>query len=191
VASRRARRGFTLLEVLVAVALLGLVVSVLAGSAIQGMAYEGDAARRLRASLLADRALWQVEAALELGAPPQPQHEETAEGDEFRITVDVQPLDLAQAGLGALLAPGPAAAAAPEDAPAVAPAPGAAPVPLYLVSVRVAWIEGLQELDVTRTTFAFDGSAALQALGASAQQGAPASEAEAGAGTGRGAEEPR
>jgi prepilin-type N-terminal cleavage/methylation domain-containing protein len=89
VASRQ--RGFTLLEVLVAVALLGLVVSVLAGSAIQGMSYEGDAARRMRASLLADRALWQVEAALKLGAPPQPSHEESQEGEEFGISVDVQP----------------------------------------------------------------------------------------------------
>ena len=35
-----ARRGFTLLEVLVAVALLGVVVSVLARSAIEGMSIE-------------------------------------------------------------------------------------------------------------------------------------------------------
>jgi prepilin-type N-terminal cleavage/methylation domain-containing protein len=167
VASRE--RGFTLLEVLVAVALLGLVVSVLAGSAIQGMGYEGDASRRLRASLLADRALWQIEAALKLGAPPQPMHEERQEGEEYQLTVDVQPLDLAQAGLGALLAP---EAAAGAGAPAT-PAAGASPLPLYLISVRVGWVEGLRELEVTRSTFAFDGSAAAQALGASEPAATP------------------
>jgi prepilin-type N-terminal cleavage/methylation domain-containing protein len=167
VASRR--RGFTLLEVLVAVALLGLVVSVLAGSAIQGMGYEGDASRRLRASLLADRALWQVEASLKLGAPPAPSHEEAVEGEEFRVTVDVQPLDLSQAGLGALLAP-PAEAqgGAPQDPAAAAQA--AALMPLFQVFVRVAWTEGLLEREVTRSTFAFDGTAAAQALGAAEGQ---------------------
>jgi prepilin-type N-terminal cleavage/methylation domain-containing protein len=167
-------RGFTLLEVLVAVALLGLVVSVLAGSAIQGMSYEGDASRRTRASLLADRALWQIEAALKLGAPPQPSHEESQEGEEFRILVDVQPLDLSQGGLGALLAPAPEGPGAATPAPAPTSDGAAAPVlmPLYQVFVRVSWIEGLRELEVTRSTFAFDGSAAAQALGASAGAGA-------------------
>ena len=165
-------RGFTLLEVLVAVALLGMVVTVLAGSAIQGMSYEGDASRRTRASLLADRALWQIEAALKLGAPPQPSHEESQEGEEFRILVDVQPLDLSQGGLGALLAPAPEEAGElrrrPRSARAADGAPVAVPMPLYQVFVRVSWIEGLRELEVTRSTFAFDGSAAAQALGASA-----------------------
>ena len=77
-----------------AVALLGLVVSVLARSAIQGMSYEGDASRRLRASLLADRALAVVESGLKLGAPPQLGHRESQEADEFQLSVDVQPLDL-------------------------------------------------------------------------------------------------
>lgn len=169
------QRGFTLLEVLVAVALLGLVVSVLAGSAIQGMSYEGDAARRMRASLLADRALWQVEAALKLGAPPQPSHEESVEGEEFRISVDVQPLDLSQAGLGALLLPPPEAPGAPSPEPSTdGAAAAAALLPLYQVFVRVSWIEGLLELEVTRSTFAFDGSAAAQALGAGEQAEAAA-----------------
>lgn len=176
------QHGFTLLEVLVAVALLGLVVSVLAGSAIQGMSYEGDAARRLRASLLADRALWQVEAALKLGAPPQPGHEESQEGEEFRISVDVQPLDLSQAGLGALLLPAPEAPGVSRPEPGSDGATAAALMPLYQVFVRVSWIEGLREREVTRSTFAFDGSAAAQALGAGEQAGAaatpPASEPE-------------
>ena len=90
-----ARRGFTLLEVLVAVALLGVVVSVLARSAIQGMSYEGDAARRTRASLLADRTLFRVEAALSSDLR-QPVHQESEEG-EFQVLLDVQPLELGPA----------------------------------------------------------------------------------------------
>jgi hypothetical protein len=42
-------------------------------------------------------------------------------------------------------------------------------MPLFQVFVRVSWTEGLRELEVTRSTFAFDGSAAAQALGASEQ----------------------
>lgn len=169
-------RGFTLLEVLVAIALLGMVVSALAGSAIEGMSYEGDASRRTRASLLADRALWQIEAALKLGAPPQPSHEESQEGEEFRILVDVQPLDLSQGGLGALLAPASDAPGGATPEPSSDGATAAALMPLYQVFVRVSWIEGLRELEVTRSTFAFDGSAAAQALGASAGANADAGE---------------
>jgi prepilin-type N-terminal cleavage/methylation domain-containing protein len=165
-------RGFTLLEVLVAVALLGLVVAVLARGAIQGMSYEGDAARRLRASLLADQALWEIETNLKLEVPPQPLHQES-EDDVYRVSVDVQPLDAAQA-LAALLGPAegePAAPAAPPSAPA-------APLPIFHVHVRVVWTEGLLEREVTRTTFAFDGSAAAAALGVAEANGeAPAVEA--------------
>ena len=153
-------RGFTLLEVLVAVALLGLVVSVLAGSAIQGMSYEGDAARRLRASLLADQTLWQLESTLRLGSPPQPAHQETETEDEFRITLDVQPVDLAEAGLGALAAPPPEAGGREKPAAAVGSL-----LPLVQIFVRVAWTEGLVEQEVTRSSFAFDATAAAQALG--------------------------
>jgi prepilin-type N-terminal cleavage/methylation domain-containing protein len=157
--SRRARgAGFTLLEVLAAVAVFAVFATLLAEQAMQGMRYEGDARRRMRASLLADRALWQVEAGLKLGAPPQPKQEVTETEDEFRVQLDIQPLDLAQLGL----AP-PAEAAGEARAPAAAA--GALPLPLYHVSVRVAWLDGIVEQAVTRTTFAFDGTAVAQALG--------------------------
>jgi prepilin-type N-terminal cleavage/methylation domain-containing protein len=167
--ARRARRaGFTLIEVMAAVAVLGLFGTVLAQQAIQGMHYEGDARRRLRASLVADRTLWQVEAGLKLGAPPQPKQEETETEDGYRVLLDIQPLDLAQLGL-----------APPVDEPG-APAnaePGAAaalPLPVFQVFVRVAWVEGLVEQTVTRTTFVFDGSAVAQALGADTGEEQPA-----------------
>ena len=173
---RPARSGFTLLEVLVAVALLGVVVSVLARSAIEGMAYEGDAGRRTRASLLADRALFQVEASLELG-PPKALHEESQEGEEFRVTLDVQPIELGPGGLDALLG-------APEEkqgtgkrggAAAKAPSVG---LSLYRVLVNVSWFEGLHAQSVTRSSFAYDASAAAQALGSEDEEKPPPPPAE-------------
>ena len=176
-----AGRGFTLLEVLVAVALLGIVVSVLARSAIQGMSYEGDATRRTRASLIADSALWNVEAGLKL-APPQAKHEESDEEEEFHVTVDVAPLQLGPSGLEALLPPlpkktGSARQAKPDKNGELArggeatkkkqPAVG---IDLFRIQVQVAWQEGLRDLAVTRSTFAYDATAAAEALGAEEEQ---------------------
>lgn len=174
----RARRGFTLLEVLVAVALLGVVVSVLARSAIEGMSYEGDATRRTRASLIADRALWSVEAGLRLG-PPQAVHEESEEG-EFQVMLDVQPIELGPGGLDALL--GAREETEGTDTPAAAAAPSIA-LALFRVFVQVTWVEGLRELSVTRSTFAYDASAAAEALAseeekAQEQEGEPPPPAE-------------
>jgi hypothetical protein len=146
-----------------AVVVLAVFGTLLAEQAMQGMRYEGDARRRMRASLLADRALWQVEAGLKLGAPPQPKQEETQTEDGFQVRVDIQPLDLAQLGL----AP---PAETPGEAASPAASAGALPLPLYHVSVRVAWIEALVEQAVTRTTFAYDGTAVAQALGTAGEQ---------------------
>ena len=193
-----ARRGFTLLEVLVAVALLGIVVSVLARTAIQGMSYEGDAVRRTRASLLADRALWTIEAGLKLAAP-QPVHQESEEGEDFTVTVDVQPLALGPTGFEGLLPPrqkakGASRAAEAETTAGAAKAAVAAPVPpdaitLFQILVRVSWVEGLRELSVTRSTFAYDASAAAEALGSEAAQGAAPPSQGQGQGSPAGAEE--
>ena len=167
-----ARRGFTLLEVLVAVALLGVVVSVLARSAIEGMSYEGDGTRRTRASLIADRALWSVEAGLRL-APPQAVHEESEEG-EFQVKLDVQPLELGPGGLDALLGAREETKGADGPAGARALAPSVA-LALFRVFVQVSWVEGLRELSVTRSTFAYDASAAAQALGSKDEEASPPS----------------
>ena len=57
------RGGFSLFEVLAAVAILALTVTMLARGAIQGMGYEGDASRRFTASLIADQLLFEERAA--------------------------------------------------------------------------------------------------------------------------------
>lgn len=150
-----------------AVALLGFVVTVLANTAIQGMGYEGDAVRKARASLIADQELWQLEAGLKLGVPPPLGRTDRDEGDEYHVAVEVQPLDAAALGFAAVAPAEPAAAGA---APAGA-------IGLLQIFVRVSWIEGLQEHDVTRTTFGYDASAAAEAL-ASGEEQRPAPEQE-------------
>ena len=86
---RRAERGLTLLEVLGAVALLGILYSVLAGSAIEGLRSEGESRRRLRASLLADERLAEIELALQGGSAP-PLGEESEEQDGFTLVTEVR-----------------------------------------------------------------------------------------------------
>jgi type II secretory pathway component PulJ len=157
--------GFTVLEVMAAVVILAMFGTILLQQFSQGAGYEGEAARRLRASFLADRALWQIEAGLKLGAPPQPKQERTETEDGFVVSVEVQPLELAQLGL----AP-PAEASVEATSQGETPNAATPPLPLFTVLVRVGWMEGLTEQSVTRTTFAFDGTAVAQALGAEQQQ---------------------
>lgn len=155
--SDRRSPGFTLLEVLAAVAVLGFTVTVLARGAIQGMHYEGDASRRLAASLLADHALFEIESALALGTLPELGRKEREEG-EFRLGLEVAPIDPAALGVPGLLTGEPASEGKP-------PAQVADALPkLLLVSVQVVWTEGLREQSVTRTTFAYDATAAAAAL---------------------------
>jgi hypothetical protein len=156
--------------VLAAVAVLGLTVGMLARGAIQGLRYEGEASRRLAASLLADRLLFEMESTLALGALPELGRQEREEGDEFLLSVEVAPLDPAALGIAPLFAGRPAS-------PGARPPPPPAEIPkLLLVTVQVAWVEGLVEHAVTRTTFAYDATAAAQVL-----EAAGAAAAETGA----------
>ncbi len=61
----RSTPAFTLLEVLAAVAILGIVYVVLADVAMQGLFAEGRAKRRLEASLKADLHLSELEVEIE------------------------------------------------------------------------------------------------------------------------------
>ena len=156
------RRGFTLLEVLAAVSVLAIVYTVLAGSAMQGLANEGESYRRLQASLIADRQLAGIEASLAQGVP-ELGVTEGEEGD-FAVAVETRAFDLA--GLAA-------AAQATEGVRGAQPAGGEAvgggvpfqlltqprdgtPPPLVEIQIAVRWLEGNVEQMVTRTTFAYD-----------------------------------
>jgi prepilin-type N-terminal cleavage/methylation domain-containing protein len=175
---RSRRVGFTLLEVMAAVAVLGLVYVVVARGAMQGLQTEGDAGRRLRASLLADRVLNDLEVELAAGEAPRVGETETSEED-FTVTVEVRPFDVAgllQAGLQEDEAP----AAATTGFQLLQPSVRAGVPILLTIAVRVAWIEGVSEREVTRSSFAFDAEAAAPLLAgvAAADQEIPEEETE-------------
>lgn len=151
---RSSERGFTLLEVMGAVVVLAMVYVVLASAAIQGLRAEGDAERRLRAGLVADARMAQLEENLALGAAPAVGSTVDREG-EFEVAVDVTaftpPAELltdVEAGAASLLATA---------------GPGAASV-LRTVHVRVRWDDGTGVREVSRVTLALDPAAAQQAL---------------------------
>lgn len=149
---QRAASGFTLLEVLGAVAILGIWYVILAGIAIQGLRTEGESERRIRASLLADEVMAELEAQTARGAVPQISSSED-EREEFIVRLNVENLDLP-------LAPAEDAARDPGETGPIegslfAPGPDGT-APLRSMRVEVAWIEGASERSVARTTYAFD-----------------------------------
>jgi prepilin-type N-terminal cleavage/methylation domain-containing protein len=165
--------GFTLLEVLAAIAVLALVYTALARAAMQGLAHEGDASRRLEASLLADQVLSEIEAQLAAGVAPQAGLTES-EHEAYAIAVEVRPFDLGAFALAAAEA-AEATRGAPKTSDEPQPQGGAAlqlltgapgaPAPLLEIDVSVRWLEGADEQVVTRTTFAADPATVAAALG--------------------------
>lgn len=141
----RAERGFTLLEVMAAVAILGLVYTVLATAATQGVRSEGESRRRMEASLLADATLAEIETQLASGVSPDTGVTDE-EVEEFRVVVEVTPFrwppgfeDLQpEAETGAADVLGDAALGLPSL--------------VQRIDVRVVWSDGLLERSVERTT---------------------------------------
>jgi len=157
------RAGFTLLEVMAAVVVLGLVYVVVARGAMQGLQTEGDASRRLRASLLADRILNGMELSLAQGSAPTLGQTETIE-DEFTVVTEVDPFDVATLLEDATLQGGEPVGSTSE-LELLKPTRGGTPMVLS-ITVRVAWTEGISEQQVTRDSFAFDLDAATPPLAA-------------------------
>ncbi|MEN8184880.1 MAG: prepilin-type N-terminal cleavage/methylation domain-containing protein [Myxococcota bacterium] len=163
--------GFTLLEVLVAVAVLGLLYTVLAGVALQGLRAEGESTRRLDASLLADRTLTSLEVELSAGVPPEAGRREE-EVEPFLVVTEVTPFDL------------PLLIEAPEGLRKPASLFGNAPGTSLLrrIDVTVSWTEGSEEQSVLRTTFGLDRDAAAPLLedAAAAAEAGPQGDANSG-----------
>jgi len=177
VRTRPARDGFTLLEVLAAVAILSIWFIVIAGTSVQGLRAEGESRRRLEAGQIADRILSDLEASTTDGSVPEPT-EEVREAGNYLVTISVVPF----------LGSDPSGAAPVGNAPA----PGTPAAPLALdqllatemaersadlrrIDVQVTWAEGEVEKSVVRTTFAFDLVTARQAYDAAGlQTSAPA-----------------
>lgn len=190
------RRGFTLLEVLAAVAVLAIVYTVLAGTAMQGLANEGESYRRLRASMLADLTLSQIEAGLAAAAPPVDVSE--TEAEDYTIRVETRPYDLGAFALAVQeeatgrrkILKGADAGGSPPFQLLSAP-PGSRSSPLLEINVRVLWTEGVYEREVSRTTYAADPvlvQAAVASLPGANGQDSAAAPSEADAGTEPGAE---
>lgn len=162
-----AHAGFTLLEVLVAVAIFGLLFTVLTGVAMQGLRAEGESGRELRASLLADRALAELETNLDLGVVP-PLGREEHEEEDFFVEVEVAAFDLELPDAGPR-----GKRERRQDSPAgtlLGRGLGSSASPLRRIDVRVHWGEGVFEREVRRTSFALDAEAAaplLESLAAS------------------------
>lgn len=173
------RRGFTLLEVMAAVAILGIAYITLGSSGIQGLQNEGEARRRFEASLLADSVLSEIETGLEAGAAP-PLGKDEREQEGFRIAIEVSPFAVvvpeedattgkrigrARSRLG-----GDGAQAQPVEIPGPSLLGGdtsaGAVSPLRKIDVRVVWNEGFGERTASRTTFALDPEAASTTLDA-------------------------
>jgi type II secretory pathway pseudopilin PulG len=166
---RRAERGLTLLEVLGAVALLGILYTVLAGNAIEGLRSEGESRRRLAASLLADEVLAGIELELQSGAAP-PLGSTSEERDGFTVATQVRAFEpppprpdaaRVRQQSRSLAARRAEAEAERDEAPSLfdAPASPTAPSPLRTIDVVVRWEEGIDAREVRRTTYALDAEA--------------------------------
>jgi prepilin-type N-terminal cleavage/methylation domain-containing protein len=141
------RAGFTLIEVVCAVAILGILYTVLATSAIEALRAEGTGIRRIEASLLADTYVMQLEDVLEsAGAPPIGETEE--DHDPFTLALIVRPVAAIDLGVDpALLGESDVSALgvrSDEDSR------------LREIQVRVSWHEGVQHHVVSRTTYGHD-----------------------------------
>ena len=150
--------GFTLLEVLAAVAILGIAFVVLVQNNAESVMSEGENARRIEASLLADRVLFGLENDLDRGLlPPVGAHLE--EEGLFEIETDVKEwsLVLPDPTLESAVASSGATLLGPENSPDNA---------LRRIDVTVRWDEGGSGRlrHVSRTTFAFDPAGAQAAL---------------------------
>ena len=152
----RGRAGFTLLEVLGAVVILGLVGVSLITSSMNATILAGQARDRLVASLLADGVLADVE--LEAAAGRLIPGTSENERDGFQIAVTVSAADL-----GALTGGTPAEHERGEGPAAGLEDTRGAPPSLLELHVEVTDSSGLV---VERTSFMFDGTASpeLQAL---------------------------
>lgn len=148
---RSTERGFTLIEVLAAIAILGLLYTLLSESAIQGLRSEKASLRRLEASLIADSWLAELEMQLGAGAVPPPGELEEEQGD-FLVRMAVEPFDLILPELGN-------ETTGQESTPVLSDLTVDRSSPLRVIRVTVAWQEAAAEHRVTRTTFAFDTSA--------------------------------
>ena len=146
---KRSERGFTLVEVMGAVALLAILYTFLAGDAIQALRNESESKRRLEASLLMDATLAEIETSYLLGITP-PVGETETEIDEFRVAVNVQHFS-ASAEWGQTVWAG-----VKGMSPLFGPAVENAEPTVKTVRIRIGWGEGIYARGIERITMLVD-----------------------------------
>lgn len=156
--TRALRAGFTLLEVLGAVAILGISYIMLATASIQGLQAIGQSQRRIEASLLADQTLVELEIETETGQLLDPRIESWESGP-FEVEIEI--LDLSEIHEGIVDSGADAGLLeylGIEANGAFAPYRESNLLLGYLreIHIRVRWLDGADELDVTRTAFIYD-----------------------------------
>jgi type II secretory pathway pseudopilin PulG len=163
---RNSERGFTLFEVLGAVALLAIVYSTLATVAIRGVRSEGESRRLLEASLRADWEQAEFELQIEGGEVPELGTRESEEDEDgFIETWEVTPFTPQFDG------------ASPADLfPAESKNSGggglaelfefsddSAP-PFLQILLTISWFDGGTPRSVTRTTYMVDEAVASKQI---------------------------
>jgi len=172
--------GFTLFEVLGAVAILAILYTTLAGVAMSWLRSEGDSRRRLEASLIADWEVSEFELELDTGVAPEIGITEVEGENGMTLTWEVTPLEtrlfktVAEQEQERAAKQNPDAPPPPVAIPQAGAADAATPAFLR-VELRVSWLETGEERSVTRTLFAVDEDAAAKfaASGVPTQEGGP------------------
>ncbi len=163
---RNSDTGFTLFEVLGAVAILAILYTTLSGVAIQGLRSEGESRRIFEASLLADWELSEFELSLETGEAPVVGITEGQEVDNMTVTWEVTPLQtvIFQSNSDEDRKASPQNYTAPgTQLPAAQIAMTKAGANVFLqVDLTVSWLEAGNVRSVKRTIFAVDEDAAAK-----------------------------
>jgi len=151
--ARHRTDGFTLFEVLGAVALLALVYTMLSTAAIRGLKTESQSRRILEASLLADLEIAKVEMEADMGAM-RALGEDDFESEDgiYRIHVDVSVFQMPELPEIESAAPPNELGGVPEQPPFGTGEQS----PLREIRVEVSWGEPDEERSVMRTTFGID-----------------------------------
>jgi len=152
--SEASTRGFTLLEVLAGVLVLGLIFTVLATAAMRGLRSEGTDRRRAEAALLADSELASVERLLTSGERV-PDGRSEREEPPYLVRIDVEPEDVL-AMLPRELREEVTRKSDPRAPSALHDDRGQSRV--RRVSVQVEWDEAGEPDFVERSTYAYDPS---------------------------------
>ena len=151
-------RGFTLIEVMGAVLVLGLLFTWLASVAMVGLRSEGTDRRRADADLIADLELTTIEASVSAGQMPKDGRSERDE-EPYRVLVEIAPIDVLSL-LPASLAKDIAQESDPRAPSVLHDERGESRV--RRVSVVVEWDEAGEPAQVERTTYAYDKSELAQ-----------------------------